>query len=335
MVNIKDVAKKAGCSIATVSKALNGYSDVSEETKQKIQKVASEIGYMPSSFGQTLVTKKSYTIGIVFEEKTGFGLAHPFFGELLSIIKSEVEASGYDVLLMGKNVGPYIKCYLDHCLQKGVDGVIVLSADLDEDNYQRLANSKIPMVLVDFENQYKNTIYTNNYKSTKEAIQYLFDNNHREIAYVKGELYGFVGLERYNGYLDAMNELGLPINEEHIFHAPNYTTQEGVWIAEEIAKMKKRPTAVACVADAVAIGLIKGLKDRNILVPEDISVIGFDDIILASIMTPGLTTVAQNKKKIGQLVAQTLIHNINNKNQEPVHYVIDGVMVIRDTVRKL
>jgi LacI family transcriptional regulator len=166
MVNIKDVAKKTGFSVATVSKALNGYTDISTHTKNTILKVAGELGYMPNSYGKTLVTKKSFTIGVVFEEQTGIGLSHPFFGEVLSIIKSQIEAHGYDMLLMSKKVGIFVKSYIDHCYQKGVDGVIVISADLDYDNYVRIIESKLPMALIDFENEYKNTVYTNNFKAS-------------------------------------------------------------------------------------------------------------------------------------------------------------------------
>ena len=155
MVNIKDLAKETGYSFATVSKALNDYPDVSPKTKKAIMAKAKELGYFPNSFGKNLVTKRSFTIGVVFEEQSGVGLSHPFFGEVLSIIKTHIEMHGYDMLLMSKKIGSFVRSYMDHCYQKGVDGVIVISADLDKENYNRLIESSLPMVLIDFQNDVK------------------------------------------------------------------------------------------------------------------------------------------------------------------------------------
>ncbi len=335
MANIKDVAKASGYSVGAVSKALNGYADISEKAREKIQKVASEMGYIPSSFGQTLVKQRSFTIGIIFEEDTGFGLAHPFFGELLSVIKNEIEQNGYDILLLGKNVGPYVNSYLDHCIKKGVDGVIVLNGNLDEKNYQQLVNSNIPMVLVDANNQNKNTVGTNNFHSTVNLVHYLKDAGHTKIGYIKGDLYSYVGKERYDGYLDAMQKNNLEINEKYLYHAPKYTFNEGEWIAKLIAEKKDYPTAILCVCDATAIGLMKGLTEHGIKVPDDISIVGFDDITLAKVVYPGLTTLSQNKKEIGKLAVDTLINNINDKGLSPVHYLLDGIIIERGSVKKI
>ena len=335
MINIKDVARITGYSVGTVSKALNGYSDISEKTKQKIKQVADELGYKPSSFGQQLVTKKSYTVGIVFEETTGLGLAHPYFGELLTVFKEELEDSGYDILLLSKKVNPYVNTYLDHCLQKGVDGVITLSADLDHENYIKLVESDIPIVLVDLIHNNKNSIATDNYTSTRKIVKYLIDNNHQKIAYTKGEVFNHVGRERFNGFLDEMKANNLEVNPKFIFDSPNYTTEEGYRISGEISDLEDKPTAVVCCADAVAIGLIDGFSNLNIKVPDEISVVGFDDIMLSKLITPKLTTIAQNKQEIGRLAVKTLIENINNKEKKAEKFQVEGTLIIRNSVKKL
>ena len=335
MVNIKDVAKVSGYSVGTVSKALNDYPDISEQTKQKIKDIATNLGYTPNSFGQSLVTKRSYTIGIVFEENTGFGLAHPFFGELLTVIKEEVEKHGYDLLLLSKHVGPYVNSYYEHCVQKGVDGVIVLSANLDNHNYEKLVTSDTPMVLIDLESDSKNTIYTDNYLSTRKAVKYLIDKGHKKIAYVKGDLYRYIGKERYNGFIDEMKANNIQVEEKYLFNAPRYTTEEGYSVAGEISLLSDLPTAVVCPADIVAIGVIDGLSNLKIKVPEQISVIGFDDIKLSSFITPKLTTIAQDKRQIGSLAVKTLIDNINNDKLEIKHYKIEGILVERNSVKEL
>ena len=334
MPNIKELAKITGYSVGTISKALNDYPDINEKTKEKIKKIATEIGYMPSSFGQSLVTKKSFSVGVVFEEKSGFGLAHPFFGELLSVIKDELEKYGYDLLLMSKHVGTYVNSYLAHCIQKGVDGVIVLSADLDTKNYSELVSSKIPMVLVDLQSEFKNSIYTDNYKGSRDAVKHVIDLNHKDIAYIQGDLNKLTGKERYQGFIDEMNENNIEINNEYLFYAPSYTIEEGYNIALEISKMTNRPSAVVCVADAVAIGLMNGFRDMSIVVPDDISVVGFDDINLASLIRPRLTTIKQDKKQIGMLAVTTLISNITNKTDRPLHIKVAGELIIRDSVKQ-
>lgn len=335
MANIKDVAKASGYSIGSVSKALNGYADISEKTREKIQKVASEIGYIPSSFGQTLAKQRSFTIGIIFEEVTGFGLAHPFFSELLSVIKNEIERNGYDIILLGKKVGPFVNSYLDHCIKKGVDGVIVLSGNIDENNYQQLVNSSIPMVLIDAKNETKNTVGTNNFTSTVNLVHYLKSKGHTKIGYIKGDLYSYVGKERYDGYVYAMKENNLEINEKYMYHAPKYAYEEGEWIAKLIAESKDYPTAILSICDATAIGLMKGLAEYGISVPDDISVVGFDDIALARVVYPSLTTLSQNKAEIGKLAVSTLIHNIDDKASEPVHYLLDGIIIERNSVKEI
>lgn len=334
MANIKELAKISGYSVGTISKALNDYPDISEKTRDKIKKLAQEIGYMPSSFGKSLVTKKSYSIGIVFEEQSGFGLSHPFFGEILSVIKDELEKYGYDLLLMNKHIGNFVNSYLQHCIQKGVDGVIVLSADLDTKNYNELVSSNIPMVLIDLKNESKSCVYTNNYESTKLAVKYIADLNHKEIGYVKGDLHRLTGSQRYLGYLDAMKDCKLEVNDEFVFHAPNYTIEEGYKIGEEISKLKVLPSAVLCVCDAVAIGLINGLADNGIIVPDDMSVMGFDDINLSRIVRPQLTTISQNKNKIGRNAVIELINQITNKKTTPIQIVIDGELVVRNSVKE-
>jgi LacI family transcriptional regulator len=335
MVNIKDVAKKTGFSVATVSKALNGYTDISTHTKNTILKVAGELGYMPNSYGKTLVTKKSFTIGVVFEEQTGIGLSHPFFGEVLSIIKSQIEAHGYDMLLMSKKVGIFVKSYIDHCYQKGVDGVIVISADLDYDNYVRIIESKLPMALIDFENEYKNTVYTNNFKASYDSVMYLYEHGHRKIGYIKGDLNRFTGKERFAGFRKAMEDLNLSVPEEYLYTGSQYLFDEGTKAAGQIADLSDRPTAVICASDTLAIGLMRGLMNLGLKVPDDVSIMGFDDIRIAAQMFPALTTVAQDKKTIGLKASEMLIGQINNPQAPVEHFMVDGIIVERQTVKNL
>lgn len=335
MINIKDLAKATGYSISTVSKAINGYSDISEKAKKKILETAEQIGYFPNSFGKNLATKKSFTVGVVFEEQSGVGLSHPFFGEVLSIIKSQIEQHGYDMLLMNKRIGNLVKSYIDHCYQKGVDGVIVISADLDKDNYQRLIESNLPMVLIDFQNKFKNTVYTNNYQATYDSVKYLYDCGHKKIAYIKGDLTRFSGRERYKGFIKAMEDFNLEIKRDYIFDGHQYLFEEGYLVAGKVVTMTNPPSAIICASDTLAIGLMRGLLYHQIRIPEDISIMGFDDIRLSSQVFPALTTVAQDKKVIGIKASQMLLDQINNPDLPVEHFVVDGIIIERETVKKI
>jgi DNA-binding LacI/PurR family transcriptional regulator len=191
------------------------------------------------------------------------------------------------------------------------------------------------MVLIDLESDSKNTIYTDNYLSTRKAVKYLIDKGHKKIAYVKGDLYRYIGKERYNGYVDEMKANNIPVEEKYLFNAPHYTTEEGYSVAGEISLLDDYPTAVVCPADVVAIGVIDGLSNLKIKVPEQVSVIGFDDIKLSSFITPKLTTIAQDKKQIGFLAVKTLIDNINNDKFKTKHYKIEGILIERNSVKEL
>jgi DNA-binding LacI/PurR family transcriptional regulator len=190
-------------------------------------------------------------------------------------------------------------------------------------------------VLIDFDNEYKNTVYTNNFKASYESVMYLYERGHRKIGYIKGDLNRFTGKERFAGFRKAMEDLNLSIPEEYLFTGSQYLFDEGTRAAGQIADLSDRPTAVICASDTLAIGLMKGLMNLGIKVPEDISIMGFDDIRIAGQVFPALTTVAQDKKTIGIKASEMLIGQINNPQSAVEHFMVDGIIVERQTVKNL
>ena len=336
MVTIKDIAKKTGYSVTTVSKTLNNYPDISEKTKKIILKAAKEMGYLPNATARSLVTKKSWTIGVVFEEQTGVGITHPFFGRVLDKFKRYIEDQGYDLLFISQSIaGRKDSSYYTHCKQKGVDGIIILCSFMDVEPIRQLIESDIPSVIIDHETPLTNCVYTNNYKAVYEAVEYLITLGHTKIGHIHGDLLSFVGIERYNGFRQALMDHLLSVRTDYLFHGESYSITEGYERGLEIARLKDRPTAIIAASDHLALGVMQAFHEVGIRVPEDISIIGFDDIDLVNFIKPALTTIHQDKEKIAEAAAKSLINQIEDRERPVESIVIDAKLIERDTVIKL
>ena len=173
MVTIKDVALRSGFSITTVSKALNNYSDISLSTKKMILELCDEMGYIPNLSARSLVTQKSYTIGIIFESVTGVGLEHPLFSKILESFKNVVEASGYDIMFLSKNMGNHGGSYLQHSKSKQVEAIFVLCGEFDNPEMQDLYSSDMPILVIDFGYAGVKNVASNNKSGVRQAVKYL------------------------------------------------------------------------------------------------------------------------------------------------------------------
>ncbi|ERJ13624.1 alanine racemase protein [Haloplasma contractile SSD-17B] len=335
MVTIHDISKETGYSITTVSKALNGYKDISDKAKNLILEKAKEMGYLPNASARSLVMKKTWTIGVVFEEQTGVGITHPFFGDVLNKFKKHVEAKGYDILFISESIGRNIKSYLDHCRQKGVDGIIILCTYDQNENIQELIDSPIPSVLIDFNVEQTNCVYTNNFKSLYEAVEYLYEKGHRKIAHIYGDQFSYAGAERLRGYKQALIDLNIPLSDDYLFEGTNYSLAEGYQRGLDIIALEDKPTAIIAASDNLAIGTMKAFEEYNIKVPDDISIIGFDNIEISALIDPPLTTINQDKEQIAAEAADSLVLQIEDKKKQYQKTVIDGILIERETVKKL
>ncbi len=335
MLTIKDISKKTGYSITTVSKAFNGYSDISDKAKKTILKTAKELGYQPNASARSLVTKKSWTIGVVFEERTGVGITHPFFGNILDKFKNYVEKEGYDILFISQLIGISGNSYINHCRQKGVDGIIILCSYVEENSIKCLIESNIPSIVIDHDTDLTNCIYTDNYKSTYNAVKYLIDKGHKKIAHIHGDLQSYAGSERLKGYKQALADHNLPYKDAFLFEGISYSMKEGHQRGLEIATMVNKPTAIVIAGDNLAIGVMKAFQEQNIEIPDDISIIGFDNIELSNLVTPSLSTINQDKEQIAYLAAKCLINQIENKAKKYDKIKIKGKLIERNTVKNI
>lgn len=334
MITIYDIAKLTGFSPTTVSKVFNDYPDVSLKTRRKILEAAEQLGYLPNAHARSLTTKRSWTIGILYNESSGIGMLHPYFAGVIEGFKKVATSRGYDLMFISKDIGGKKSGYLEHCKIRGVDGVVGILPDYSDPDFTELLDSDVPMVLLDQESEIKGTVYSDNLDGSIRAVQYLYDLGHRKIGHIGGGN-TFAGVKRMQGYLQAMQELRLPIFEEHIIQGSyDYTIESGKIAMEQLLQAVDSPTAVFAAGDNLAIGAMQAIKDHGLSIPGDISIIGFDDIAMAGFLTPSLTTIRQNTHALGNKAADMLIYTIEGGTTISSE-VIPVELVARDSCRAI
>lgn len=330
-VTIYDIAKSTGFSITTVSKVLNNYPDVGKKTREKILKTVDEMGYYPSSYARTLTTKKSYTIGVIYMESLGIGLKHFFFSGIIQAFKKVVELEGYDLLFIANKIGDEKKSYLDHFKYRGVDGVVVFSSENDDEELQKVIESELPSVIVDLDSSDTNVIYSDNYAGTELALKYLMELGHSKIAHIAGHHNTFSGIARMKGFLKATKKLKLNIPASYIVNGGFFSIDGGKEAMQQLLVLKDRPTAVFASSDTMALGAIQAIQESGLRVPEDISVIGYDNIEWSNYITPKLTTIEQDVDMIGANAAKILMDSINGNQTSYTKEIVPVKLIKRES----
>lgn len=334
-VTIKDIAKYAGVSVTTVSRALNGYPDVSEETRERIKKIAEQLNYTPNSIARGLVTNKTHTVGLIVSELIKPGAYHPFFLEVLAGIKAGLKKDKYDLILF--TVDPESQdatSYEKLCNDRKVEGAIVEGLRLSDPYIEEIKKTQIPTVLIDIPILTDKVGYvsSDNVRAAFEATSYLIKLGHRNIGFINGHNDAAVSFERLEGYKKALEKNNIPYKEEYVVF-DDFTQEGGYNSFKTLVFEHPEITAVFHASDLMAIGSFKAAKDLGMKVPEDISIVGFDDIELASLISPGLTTIRQDTFKMGYNAAKHLLSII--KGEKPQHILIPHKLVIRDSARKI
>lgn len=333
MATIYDVAKQAGYSISTVSKVLNKSTNVSDRARKKVLKVISDLEYIPNSSARTLATKISNMIGVVFSENLGIGMAHPFFGPVIEGFRQFVDMYNYDLLFVSRSIKDE-ENYIDQLIRRGVDGIVVFSTDSAHSDLEIYRELGIPCVFIDMEVSDFNSVYSNNYQGAKLAVNHLLELGHKKIAHIHGQINGFTGKERIRGFNSAIQEKGIVIPDSYIVDGGYYSVEGGRAAMMKLLRLSSVPTAVFISGDQMAIGAIQAIKEYGLRVPEDISVVGFDDIEIAKYIEPALTTIAQDKEKIGQQAGLLAIESITNPEQLPIKKIIPVQLIKRATTGK-
>jgi len=323
MVSLKDIARECGVSIATVSKALNGHKDISEATKERILTRAKELGYMTNAAARALKTNRTHNIGVLFVDPQHGGLAHEFFSSVLDGIRQEAEERNYDITFINSSVGTHTSTYLQHCLYRGVDGVVIASADFTEPKVQELINyTVLPVVTIDHMFNGHVSVMSDNITGMNDLTRYVLKRGHRKLALIHGEK-TTVTMGRLAGFHRACEEYGVSVNEKMIFEGIYHDPETCYEITKKILSMKNRPSCIFFPDDYSYLGGMKAIAEAGLKVPEDISAVGYDGIPISRVLSPVLTTWRQSTTEMGKTAAARLIEQIDH----PKTSILDRVII--------
>lgn len=335
MVSLKDISVRCGVSVATVSKALNGHKDVSEATKERLIKAAKEMGYFPNSQARALKTNRTYNLGVMFLDEAGSGLTHEFFARLLNSFKTEAESAGYDITFINRDMGSRKMTTYEHCKYRNVDGVIIACTDFTSQDVYEVINGDIPVVTIDHTFECRSSVLSNNEQGIEELVEYVYSMGHKKIAYLQGNK-SAVAEKRLKGFLRSMAAKGLEIRQGWVLTADYHNPELTYKLTKKLLENDDRPTCIFMPDDYSAIGGYNAIKDMGLKVGEDVSVVGYDGIAYATLVSPKLTTYAQDTERIGREAAKKLIALIEQP-QTTFHEVITvgGSLVKGESVAKI
>ena len=322
MTSLKDIASACGVSVATVSKALNNAPDIGEETRKRIRQKAEELGYTTNAAARALKTKRTYNIGVLFVDPMHGGLAHEFFSTVLDGIRAEAERSGYDITFINCNIGDQPTSYLQHCLYRGVDGVVIASADFTDPMILELVQADLPVVTIDHLFNNRIAVVSDNRKGMDALVRYVAARGHRKLALIHGELTS-VTQSRMTGFHRACEELGIRVPDRWIRQGVFHDSKSCCALTKELLRGEDRPTCIFFPDDYSCIGGLNAIHEMGLRVPEDISAVGYDGIPLSRIMSPVLTTWRQDTEALGTVAAAKLIELI----EHPRTAILDRVIV--------
>lgn len=335
MATIKEIAKACGVSTATVSKALNGYSDIGEETTKLVKDTAAKMGYFPNASARALKTNHSNNLGVLFIDKRQSGLGHDYFSFLLEGFKVRAEQLGYDITFISRNLGGRTMSYLEHCLYRRVDGVIIASVDFDDPQVLELVNSKIPVVTIDHVFNNRSAVLSDNVGGAMELTRHVCEMGHKNIAFIHGEDTS-VTQKRIAGFYRVCEEYGLKIPESNVKPALYHDPQSSGRATRELLEQNSGITCILYPDDFSFVGGMNEIERRGLRIPQDISVAGYDGVNLSQVLRPKLTTLMQDSPTIGKVAADTLIQAIKEpKTVFPQQILIPGKLLVGGTVKAL
>lgn len=324
-VTIHHIAQVAGVSASTVSRALSGKGRISQATRERIKKMAEELGYQPNALARGLATRSTYAIGVVIHKRHLPLDERSFYGLVLEVIEAEVTEHGYHVVF---------STLRDHALpnfleERRVDGVIFLGTDMESAVIQEV-RSKLPVVLVDSALPEIVSVVGDNEGGGRLATLHLLEHGHRAVAFVAETLSDPSFCDRFQGYRKALAERGIPLEKRWVIEGGRRPDTDQVAM-EKFLRLRKLPTAIFAANDFMAVGAIHALRQAGLRVPEDVAVVGFDDGALATVVQPPLTSVRVPREEMGKVAASCLLRLLQREMVVPGRIVLPTTLTVRSS----
>ena len=329
-MSIHEVAKRARVSIATVSRTINGVPTVTPQLSRRVWKVIEELGYYPNTQARALVSGRSRIFGLIVSEIT-----NPFFPEIVQGFEDMAVQHNYEVLLTSTvyDAGRMVHC-VRRMIERRVEGVAIVTFGMEEALFADLKSRNVPLVFIDVGPPLAriSNIRIDYLHGIRQAVQHLAALRHERIAFLSGPLTLKSAVARQRAFSQSMEEIGLGVDPMYLFEG-NHTMEGGIAGMRRLLALPKRPTAVICSNDMTAIGAMRESYDEGVHIPQDLSVVGFDDIRLAQFVTPPLTTVKMSQTEIARLAFNALLAEVQRKSPVPTgsEYVLKTSLVLRDS----
>lgn len=326
-INIKDVAKKAGVSISTVSRVVNNSKAVRPKTKAKVLEAIEELGYKPNAIARSLKVKNTMTIGIMVPD-----ISNQFYPEVVRGIEDVANMYEYNIFLCNTDLDNDKEIqYFSVLEEKQVDGIIFMGGIISDELGKRFKDSGIPIVLIGTDYKEYPSVTIDNMQASKDVIKYLINKNHKNIAMITGKAYDpIISGARKKGYKQALEESGLEYREDLIVEG-GYRFKSGYEGAKKLLALKEPPTAIFVSGDEMAIGAMRAALEKDIVIPEELAIVGFDNIDMAGKVYPSLSTVGQPMYEMGAIGMRVLTKILHDEILEDKKVVLNYSFIERES----
>ncbi len=335
-VTLKDIAERSGVSISTVTRVLNDKARqyrISDETSQLVEKTARKLKYRPNQLARGLRLKKTQTLGLLAPD-----ISNPFFAYITRRIQNIAAEHNYSIVICNTNEDQDIEIEQTQLLlSKGIDGFIIMPVGLSFKHLQNIKKEGVPVVLIDrcFEELPFHSVVIDNYEGAYSAVEHLIEYGHERIAMIQGLPHTYTNNGRVEGYLDALHRHKIKSSKNYIVGS-DFGKENGYRSAQKLLSLKKPPTAIFLSSDLIALGALEAIYERDLKIPNDLSLVAFDDIDFAPFLVSPLTVVSQPKDQLGEIAVNLLIQQIKNPNTgKPVTEILKPHLVVRGSVKKI
>jgi DNA-binding LacI/PurR family transcriptional regulator len=327
-LSIHEVAKRARVSIATVSRTINGVPTVTPQLSRRVWKVVEELGYYPNTQARSLVSGRSRIFGLIVSEIT-----NPFFPEIVQSFEDIAVQNNYEVLLTSTVHDPKrMALSVRRMIERRVEGVAIVTFGMEDALFEDLKSRNVPLVFIDVGPALPriSNIRIDYLFGLRQAVQHIAALRHERIAFISGPLTLRSAVARQRAFSHSMEEIGLPIEPSYLIEG-NHTMEGGIAAMRKLLALPKRPTAVVCSNDMTAMGVMRESYDQGVHIPQDLSVIGFDDIRLSQFVVPPLTTVRMSQTDIARLAFNALLAETQRETPSPggTEYTLRTSLVLR------